>query len=287
MKICYSDESGHCGEKFNPSQPVEVLCGVTTDITKLFKTQKEHNDIIDILSAHGIEIKELKAAELHRGRKEWHGVKPEVRDAVYDALLGWSYARVCKFIICPIDSRKFFDRKSAGCAMAIKLQYPWEAGALNVTLAIQRENQSKKHNKGRTFVVFDEQKKHDERFLALFEGDLSFTDSFTGYIPRPRAKSSPRLDQIVDVPHFSKSHLTVLIQLADAGAYIVNRHISFTEFGATEEYKGERDKIGNWYSMIAQNCISHTSVDPPGKSEICEFYRSIRPGTWTAKTFRQ
>jgi len=38
MYVCYVDESGHTGEKFDPNQPVEVLCGVVTDVTKLFKT---------------------------------------------------------------------------------------------------------------------------------------------------------------------------------------------------------------------------------------------------------
>lgn len=28
MYVCYIDESGHCGKKYNPKQPVEVLCGV-------------------------------------------------------------------------------------------------------------------------------------------------------------------------------------------------------------------------------------------------------------------
>lgn len=49
MKICYVDENGHCGEVFDPRQPVEVLCGVITDLSKLFKTQKEHSDILDYL----------------------------------------------------------------------------------------------------------------------------------------------------------------------------------------------------------------------------------------------
>jgi hypothetical protein len=285
MRVCYADESGHCGVKVNHNQPIEVLCGVTTDLSKLFKTQKEHNGILDLLSGHGIKIKEFKAAEMHRGRKEWHGIDPDIRDVVYDALLNWSKSRVCKFVVCPIDTQEFFNRKNAGCEISAKLQYPWEAGALNVVLAIQRENRGKKNNKGRTIMVFDEQKKHDERFLDLFDSDLSFTDGFTGYTPRPRTKSDPRLDQIVDVPHFSKSHLTVLIQLADAAAYIVNRHLCMTECGFPEDYVGEQKKIAKWYALIAQNCIKHTSIDPPGKDDLCVFYREVRPGNWTAKTF--
>ena len=58
MKICYIDESGHCGEKYNPKQPIEVLCGVITDISKLFKTQTEHRDILELLNDSGIDISE-------------------------------------------------------------------------------------------------------------------------------------------------------------------------------------------------------------------------------------
>ncbi len=283
MRICYVDESGHCGTKSNPEQPIEVLCGVITDITKLFKTQKEHNDILDFLASYRINIKEFKAAEMHRGRKEWCGIDPTIRDVVYNALLKWSKSRVCKFVICPIDSEKFFKRKESGCGMALRLHYPWEAAALKVVLAVQRENRAKNNNKGRTVIIFDEQKNHDKRFLDFFNNDLSFTDGYTGYRPRPRAKSDPRLNQIIDVPHFSKSHLAVLIQLADAGAYIINRQLCMTMFDFKENYNGEQKKMAKWYGMIAENCIKHTSIDPPEKDELSTFYREIRPGSWTAK----
>ena len=41
MYICYVDESGHNGKKFNPAQPVQVLCGALVDVTKIHKTQRE------------------------------------------------------------------------------------------------------------------------------------------------------------------------------------------------------------------------------------------------------
>lgn len=50
MKACYIDESGYCGKKFNPEQPVEVLAGVITDFYGLFKTQKEQDGLIKQLN---------------------------------------------------------------------------------------------------------------------------------------------------------------------------------------------------------------------------------------------
>lgn len=287
MKICYLDESGHCGEKENPNQPVEILCGVVTDATKLFKTQRDHADVIEILRQGGVQINELKAAEIYRGRKEWANAGHELRDEVFGVLLRWAKDRNCKFLPCPIDSIEFFKRKKAGCAISKKLQYPFEAGALNAVLALQREFRQTKKNKGKTIVIFDEQQKHDDRLIHILEEDLSFTDAYTLYKAPPRAKAPPRLDQIIDIPHFSKSHLAVLIQVADIGAFVINRYIDIVLAGQPEKYPGERAKIEGWYMIMSQNMIRHTSIDPPGRDELCEYYRSIRPNGWTAKSMSE
>lgn len=246
MYLCYLDESGHCGTKFNPTQPVEVMCGVVTDATKLFKTQRQHYKIIEILNKNGISIKELKAAHAYRGRKNWSKVPPKSRDNIFEAIIKWAEARSCKFVICPIDSKKFYDDKSNGCEICNWLHNPYEASALNAILAVQRFQKSKKYNKGKTQLIFDEQKGHDENLLGIFEQDLNFTDGYTGYVPKPRSKNQPqRLDQIIDVPHFSKSHLSVLIQLADWVAFIVNCYLLLTIYEDDEKYDGELDKISD------------------------------------------
>ena len=56
MYVCYIDESGHCGKKYNPDQPVEVLCGVVTDVSKLFKTQRELDTIFRFLRRNEIPL---------------------------------------------------------------------------------------------------------------------------------------------------------------------------------------------------------------------------------------
>ena len=284
MYMCYVDESGHCGKKYNIEQPVEVLCGVLTDTTKLFKTQREHAEILQILKERNIPLEELKASEAYRGRKSWANVPHGVRDRVFELILVWAQERVCKYIVCPIDTKKFFDQKEAGCAISKNLCHPYETGAMNVVLAVERLQKTKKNNKGKTLIVFDEQKEHDKNILTLLEGDLSFTDSYTGYKPKPRAKKQPqRLDQIIDVPHFSKSHLSVLIQIADWVAFIVNKYLFLTTYGEEEKYEGELEKITRWYLTIGESKIPHTHIDPPGKDFICKFFRTLRPENWTAK----
>ena len=287
MYLCYLDESGHCGNKYNKLQPVEVICGILTDVSKLFKTQKQHHQIIELLNERGIPLSELKATDTYRGRKSWSGVEPSVRDKIFEDIIGWAESRKCKYLVCPIDSKKFFDNKAKGCKICNTFCYPYEAGAFNAVLAIQRLQKSKKKNKGKTQVIFDEQAKHDINLLNLFDQDLGYTDEYTGYVTKALSKNQiQRFNQIVDVPHFSKSHQSVLIQLADWIAFIVNRYLLLKVYKSVEKYKGELNKIIKWYNRIGNNLIAHTAIDPPGKGSLCAFYRNIRPNGWTAKAWK-
>src|SRR5690606_32809074 len=103
-------------------------------------------------------------------------------------------------------------------------------------------------NKGKTVVILDEQQAHDENLLQILAADLSWTDSYTGYKPRPKAKMQElRLDQIIDVPHFSKSHLAVLIQVADLASFIINSYLRLTCYAESEKYVGELAKMKAWF----------------------------------------
>lgn len=284
MYICYVDESGHNGQRFNPRQPVEVVCGVLTDVTKLFKTQKELALIMRFLHKKGIPLSELKASDAYRGRNHWAGVTPKLRDKIFEMVIHWAEERSCKFIACPIDTQRFFEQKAAGCITSNQLGYPYEAGALNVILAIERLHKSKRNNKGKTFIIFDEQHGHDNNLLKILEGDLSFTDEYTTYTIRPRARyQEPRLSQIVDVPHFSKSHLSVLIQIADWIAFIVNTYLLLTVYACPEKYPGELAKIETWYRRIGGSLVAHTAIDPTGRTGLPAYYRSMRPADWSAR----
>ena len=158
--------------------------------------------------------------------------------------------------------------------------YPFEAGAMNITLAIQRCQKSKKNNKGRTFIVFDEQKKHDDHFLCLFEQGLELTDTYTMFNEK---KEFERLNQIIDVPLFSKSHLATIIQLADIGAYITRKYIELVVHGVEGKYDGELEKISDWYQRIGERKIKHTAVNPKAEDPLCEYYYLVRPEGWSAK----
>jgi hypothetical protein len=283
MYSCYIDESGHNGRKFNPNQPVEILCGVITDMTKLFKTQKEFLKIVNDIVKFNFIVKELKASNVYHGRKQWVTVAYQERYEIIKSILLWAKSRKCKFIVCPIDTKKFFDLVHSGNALANKFTYPYEAGAINVILGLERHQNSKRGNKGKTLVIFDEQRDHDDNLVRILQSDLSFTDSYTGYKLKPRSKNNPpRLGQIIDIPYFSPSHLSVIIQLADWAAFIVNRYLLLTVY----DFKGFEDELSiiePWYEIIQGCCISHTCIDPSSKDELCIFYKSLRPNGWSPK----
>lgn len=118
------------------------------------------------------------------------------------------------------------------------------------------------------------------RLLSILEEDLSFTDAFTGY--RQPKKGAPfRLDQIIDVPHFSRSHLSVMIQIADWAAYTVRTHLVLSVYGAKEAYAGEKHKFSQWYGAVMARSMPPTATCPPGKDPVCSFFREhVRPSTW-------
>ena len=286
MYVCYVDESGHTGEKLDPNQPVEVVCGVLTDITKLFKTQRELSELMQVLKDKGISVDELKARQVYGGRGSWKNVDGDLRHDIFEILLKWAIERKCKFIICPIDSKKFFDAKKNNCAYSKLLKHPYEAGAINVTLAIQRAHGSKKNNKGKTFIIFDEQAKHDKHVGNLVTKHIHHFDDVYGFSPSPRLKYQPeRLDAIVDVPLFSKSNASILIQVADMVAFVVNQYLKLKVYDFEESYTGEKKRIGKWYKTIGDNVLAHTAIDPPGKDASCVYFRDIRPDGWSAKSW--
>ncbi len=133
-------------------------------------------------------------------------------------------------------------------------------------------------------MIFDEQPDHDANLLTLLSGDLAFTDSYTEYNAKSKSKSRPdRLDQIVDVPHFSKSHLTVLIQVADWAAFVVNKYLLLTVYECPEAYQGELRKIEAWHKRVGEALVPHTAIDPPSKNGLPGYFKSMRPSGWTAK----
>jgi Protein of unknown function (DUF3800) len=286
MYFCYVDESGHCGTKFDPNQPVEVLVGVISDATKIHKTNREHSNFLkELLNKHGVEVSELKSAQIFRGRKEWSSIAPDVRKQIFKDLLKWVNNRSCKLIVCPIDSAKYFALKQQDVDLATKLHFPYEAGALNVLLSLQRLKYGSPNNKGKTVVIFDEEGEHDKRLIKLLSDDLSFTDAFTQVeIPKSNKKQNEleRLCQIIDIPFFSKSEHSQLIQIADLVAFVVSRYIQLKSFGIAPAFEDELAVIEEFYLGVKDSLVPAAHINPPPKGDpLSTFYHEIRPHGWS------
>lgn len=286
MYFCYVDESGHCGAKFDINQPVEVLVGVVSDATKIHKTNREHSNFLkELLHDHGVDVTELKSAQIFRGRKEWSGIAPAVRKQIFRDLLKWVNTRSCKLIVCPIDSEKYFNLKMAGHELPNKLHFPYEAGSLNVLLSLQRLKYGLPSNKGKTVVIFDEEAEHDKRLIKLLSEDLSFTDMFTQVkIPKTKRKQAEleRLCQIVDIPFFSKSQHSQLIQIADLVAFVVSRYIQLKAFQVQPAFDDEQEVIEEFYIGVKDSLVPAAHINPPIKGDpLSAFYQEIRPQGWS------
>ncbi len=286
MYFCYVDESGQCGTKFDPNQPVEVLVGVVSEATKIHKTNREHSSFLkELLHKHGAEVSELKSAQIFRGRKEWSSIAPDVRKQIFKDLLKWVNNRSCKLIVCPIDSAKYFELKKQGHEMANKLHFPYETGSLNVLLSLQRMKYGSPSNKGKTVVKFDEEGEHDKRLIKLLSDDLSFTDAFTQVeIPKSKKRQAEleRFCQIVDIPFFSKSEHSQLIQIADLVAFVVSRYIQLKSFGVSPAFEDELAVIEEFYVGVKDSLVTPAHINPPAKGDaLTSFYQEIRPQGWT------
>jgi hypothetical protein len=285
MYFCYVDESGHCGTKHDPNQPVEVLVGVISDATKIHKTNREHaNFLKTLLHHHNIEVSELKAAQIFRGRKEWNSVPADVRKQVFRDLLKWVNDRSCKLVVCPIHSEKYFELKAARDQFANRFYFPYEAGAINVLLSLQRMKYGSQKNKGKTVVIFDEEGEHDRRLIKILSEDLSYTDQFTQIeLPRKKEKHAEieRLCQVIDIPFFSKSEHSQLIQIADLVAFVVSRYIQIKSFNMAQAFGDELTVIEEFYFGIRNSLVPPAHINPPVKNDpLAQFYQSVRPAGW-------
>ncbi|HEY5470268.1 MAG TPA: DUF3800 domain-containing protein [Bacteroidales bacterium] len=286
MYFCYVDESGHCGTKYDSNQPVEVLVGVVSDASKIHKTNREHSNFLrNLLIKHGIEVSELKSAQIFRGRKEWSSVDSAVRKQVFTDLLRWVNERSCKLIVCPIHSEKYFELKKDNNEFATKFHYPYEAGAFNILLSLQRLKYGSHNNKGKTIVIFDEEGDHDKRLIKLLSEDLSYTDNFTQIkIPKRKKKKNEieRFCQIIDIPFFSKSEHSQLIQIADLVAFVVSRYIQLKSFNIQPSFEDELEVMEGFYLGIKDSLVPAAHINPPIKGDtLASFYQEIRPIGWT------
>ena len=274
MFLCYADESGFNGCKFNPRQPVQIVGAICPNVYNLHRTEDEFNLNLAILRQNSISVDELKAEQIYRGRGPWAGVAHEFRDQFIESYLTWLRNRNHKILISAFDNRKYFDFVASHpdhlCVQA--LPYPYLGGALHVAMMIQKLHRGQGKNKGRTILVFDEQGEFENAVTNLIHDPPGFTDLFCNYNP---SKDKGRFDQIVDTAYFVKSHHSCMAQLADIISYIARLHFELNHYGFDEAYDGEREKINRWYEIIEGKHVGYNIAFPHRQGTIFEFLRAV------------
>ena len=263
--FAYVDETGTDG-----SSPLTVMVGIVVNGERLGRTQLELGAILDNLGgvASGY-LGELKSKNLLAGTGPWKGVPGETRRNVISNLCGWLCDRKHELALAAIDVQQF----EAHTFQRGDLSNPWQAAAWHISLQLQRAHQSKKGNKGRTVLVFDDNKREAANFGDLAYDPPAWSDDYYH-----RGKKQQALDQIIDTPFVVKSHHVGLVQIADVFAAIFRRYSELAEYEMAEKYQGERAHFDDWVSTLSTRLISRSHRWPRRSDSQCaNWYTSVAP----------
>jgi hypothetical protein len=251
MKVCYCDETG-TGE-----EPYAVLLGVVVDATRMHVTKDDWSAFLTDLSRRvGQDFQELHTRHFYSGAGIWKALAGEQRSQAIDLFVDWFSQRRHHVVFSAVDKNKFSVLRSAG-EIPDEIGSVWRAMGFHVALAMQRNFQTERKNKGNTIFVFDEEVMEETRFHALLRDPPAWSETYYGR----NAKRRP-LCQLVDAPYFADSKNVVLLQVADFLAYFVRRHIELREKAGTEKYAGEAQKVESWFTKIVERSIPYQSMYP-------------------------
>lgn len=276
MYIGYVDESGYVGRTRNESQPIQTVACVLPSAYNLHRTYDDFGAIMQVLRENDIALEELKAEEIYRGRGAWERVDGEIRHNIFDTYFSWLVDRKHKLILNVIDNNKFFNLKDSGDQIATILNSPYVSGALHIALSIQKHNQRRKRNKGKTILIFDEQEEFRNKVGELIARPPEFTDIFYGY----KNRDGIRFNQIIDTAYFVKSHYSYIIQIADTIAFVSRLYFQITAYEMPEAYNGELNRIKTWWYKIKTRLIPNRDCYPSKSNLICNFYKRIAPSNF-------
>lgn len=207
MYFAYIDETGIDGKS-----PLVVMTGILVNDERLTRTQGEFSAIFsnlgDLVTGN---LKELKAADLFAGKGVWRHVEGEKRRNVVGNLCEWVGTRKHEVALAAIHHDTF----NANQPSVPALQDVWQASACHIALQLQKRNQKMKGSKGRTVLVFDDNKRGLAEIADLVYDPPAWTDTFY-----EKPKKKPQFDQLIDTPFAVKSHHVGLVQVADVYAWI-------------------------------------------------------------------
>ncbi len=267
MKVCYVDESGNTKQN-----PCLVMVGILVDSLRLHRTQQEFSKVFNIVQGLFQEnLRELKGSKMILGRNRWRKVAPDTRQKIVDFFCGWIVDRKHRLIVTAVDRAKLKENKAE--QEPAEQHDAWLAAGLHVALQIQKANQRSGKHKGRTFLIFDDNKVMADKLAELLWTPPDWTDDYYG-----RKGKQVRFDQIIDTTFSVKSHHAGLVQVADLFAFIFRRYAEIEDYDAEEEWPGEKALIDKYVGSLAGRLLPKSVRWPVRTGSIAaKWYNDIAP----------
>lgn len=274
MYLCYADESGFSGKKYDPSQPVQTMVAVCPNVYNFHRSDSEFRHIYNIINKR-IPISEIKGQQIYRGKGSWKNIASQLRDQVIEYYIDWIKSRNHKLILTAIDNKEYFDAKKDKPTNRYisAIPYPYLLAGLHTALVVQKRHKNIKKNKGKTLLIFDEQNQFESQLADLIFSPPEFIDEF---VPLEGKKEVERLNQIIDTAFFVKSHHSSMAQVVDIVAYLFRLHIQLKSYNLNEAYHGEAAKISNWLNQIQNKIVSTNYVYPRSRSPFISFLQRVK-----------
>lgn len=249
-----------------------MMVGVIADSQRLRRTRSEFEAVMNDLDQDSRSaIRELKSSELYKGRGSWWGVDGEDRHALIGDLCEWLCDRKHHLALAAVGARAVSESPLHGLDA-------WMSAALHIALQVQRRFQNEARNKGQTFLVFDENKRQADPLAELLFDPPPWTDDYY-----QRDASKEPLDQIIDSAFYARSHHVGLVQVADLFAFIFRRYSELNDYGSSEAFTGEAERITSWVEVISRRLISRSSRWPKRpRSEVSGWFWNAAPPSLAA-----
>lgn len=242
MYIFYTDESGFSkGNDLEKEQPVTVVAGVLIDLTKLPKAIRIFDKTLEKINQgnHEKPITELKFSDIRQGKGVFKKNFPKIEaraDLLKSVMEEFEREIAFKIFYTAILDEKFIETKKQNRHLKQELHHPYLCAAYRVLAALDKHQSAKSNNKGKTFVIFDEQN--------------NFQDSLEKLVSMPIHRGA--FQQIIDTVYFGKSQHSKLIQIADLIAGILRYYFWRVHTKKTDDYWFVR--IQELITLIKKKC---------------------------------
>ncbi len=267
MKFCYVDETGIDG-----SSPLAVMAGVTVDAVKIRRANRQFDEMVaSFFASAGRPVRELKGRDLHRGKKAFGRIDPELRHRLIDEICGLVAERGLRVALAALD----LDRLRATPSPSGVVMDSLSAGGLHVALQLQRMQQSAQNNKDLTVLVFDENKMMVDVWADLLHQPPAWCDAYYG-----RKNGGDPLPAIIDSAFYAKSHHARLIQVADVVASVFHRHAEICDYAQDDKYDGESAAIAARIGILGPRLIPRRHRHPSrSPSEAARWFNDLAPSS--------